>query len=234
MAKRSRKTSIPLAASSSNTIRSIDKFKISDLDTILSSSIGSSTYAIVEDGNSSYKINLAGIAADTLISHLELSIGSKLNDAVSYRTLSVLYNDGEDQYLASSIDLRDGMLSTVEYGTDNHVLSLIFNTEDKQSNIITVDLGTLVDIYSAGDGLVLSDSSFYVSCARGLSATTFGLSADIGSGLEFDDDGKVQISDLSSFARYPNVYPETWTFEVDNGSGGTQTVTKTIVLSGGQ
>ena len=93
-------------------------------------------------------------------------------------------NDGKDTYIAIYGDsgktrllskvnanefVTDGMLDSATYNANTHILTLTFNTAAGKS-AINVDLGTLVDTYTAGDGLYFSDEghhNFAIKIATG-------------------------------------------------------------------
>ena len=62
------------------------------------------------------------------------------------------------------------MLKSAAYDAKTHILTLTFNTDSEKPEPITVDLGTLVDTYTAGDGLYFSDAgnhNFAIKIATG-------------------------------------------------------------------
>lgn len=77
------------------------------------------------------------------------------------KTLSL--SDGTTTF--GSIDatafIMDGMIDSVTYDADAKSLIFVFNT-DSGKETISVDISDLVDIYTAGDGLILSDNEFSV------------------------------------------------------------------------
>ena len=93
-------------------------------------------------------------------------------------------NDGKDTYIAIYGDsgktrllskvnanefVTDGMLDSATYNANTHILTLTFNTAAGKS-AINVDLGTLVDTYTAGNGLYFSDEghhNFAIKIATG-------------------------------------------------------------------
>ena len=75
-------------------------------------------------------------------------------------TFIVIYGDSGKTKEISRVDaskfVKDGMLDSATYNAKTHILTLTFNTAAEKS-VIDVDLGTLVDTYTAGDGLYFSD-----------------------------------------------------------------------------
>ena len=75
-------------------------------------------------------------------------------------TFIVIYGDSGKTREISKVNanafVKDGMLDSATYNAKTHILTLTFNTAAEKS-VIDVDLGTLVDTYTAGDGLYFSD-----------------------------------------------------------------------------
>lgn len=88
-------------------------------------------------------------------------------------TFIVIYGDsGETQEISrvnANAFVKDGLLESATYNANTHILTLTFNT-DAGKSAIDVDLGTLVDTYTAGDGLYFSDEgnhNFAIKIATG-------------------------------------------------------------------
>ena len=66
----------------------------------------------------------------------------------------IVLTDGGDNTFGEKIDtsdfIKDGMLQDAKYNSDNHILTLTFNT-DSGKEAIPVDLSGLVDVYTADD-----------------------------------------------------------------------------------
>lgn len=90
--------------------------------------------------------------------------------------------DTEDASNLFTIDttdfVRDGMVSGVTYDATNKNLVITFNT-DSGKEAITVSLASLVDTYTAGDGITLAGNKF---------------SANLGNGLQFDSTNPKKIT----------------------------------------
>ena len=88
-------------------------------------------------------------------------------------TFIVIYGDSGETQEISRVNanefVKDGMLDSATYNAKTHILTLTFNTAAEKS-VIDVDLGTLVDTYTAGDGLYFSDEghhNFAIKIAAG-------------------------------------------------------------------
>ena len=88
-------------------------------------------------------------------------------------TFIVIYGDSGETKEISRVNanafVKDGLLESATYNAKTHILRLTFNT-DAEKTAIDVDLGTLVDTYTAGDGLYFSDEghhNFAIKIATG-------------------------------------------------------------------
>ena len=76
-------------------------------------------------------------------------------------TFIIIYGDSGKTKEISRVNanafVKDGMLDSATYNAKTHILTLTFNTAAGKAEPINVDLGTLVDTYTAGDGLYFSD-----------------------------------------------------------------------------
>ena len=79
-------------------------------------------------------------------------------------TFIIIYGDSGKTKEISRVNanafVKDGMLDSAAYNAKTHILTLTFNTAAEKS-VIDVDLGTLVDTYTAGDGLYFSDEGHH-------------------------------------------------------------------------
>ena len=89
-------------------------------------------------------------------------------------TFIVIYGDSgktkEISRVNASAFVKDGMLNSATYDAKTHILTLTFNTDSGKTDPINVDLGTLVDTYTAGNGLYFSDEghhNFAIKIATG-------------------------------------------------------------------
>lgn len=122
-------------------------------------------YTIIENNSCTYHVDMQSIYKDILSNRLSVSVGR--TDPKGPNKLSVWFKENNDTFdCLNSIDLQDGMLSTVEFNSTNNVLSLVFNTTKPSNNTISVNLNSLKDIYHNGYGLGLSnvngEQQFYI------------------------------------------------------------------------
>lgn len=89
-------------------------------------------------------------------------------------TFIVIYGDSDKTKEISKANanafVKDGLLESATYDASTHILTLTFNTDSGKTDPINVDLGTLVDTYTAGDGLYFSDEgnhNFAIKIATG-------------------------------------------------------------------
>ena len=89
-------------------------------------------------------------------------------------TFIVIYGDSGKTKEISRVNanafVTDGMLDSATYNANTHILTLTFNTDSGKTDPINVDLGTLVDTYTAGNGLYFSDEghhNFAIKIATG-------------------------------------------------------------------
>ena len=79
-------------------------------------------------------------------------------------TFIVIYGDSGKTKEISRVNanafVKDGLLESATHNANTHILTLTFNT-DAGKSAIDVDLGTLVDTYTAGDGLYFSDEGHH-------------------------------------------------------------------------
>ena len=139
-----------------------DKFLIKDLDPIDFPLDAQSSYTIVENEGTTYRVAVDDLYKDIIVNRL--SVGVSRQGQFGPNVLSITYCDEwGDPITTTSVQLQDGMLSTAKYNNSTHILSLYFNNTSPSPNPITVDLAELKDIYTAGNGLGLSSNQFYVS-----------------------------------------------------------------------
>lgn len=76
--------------------------------------------------------------------------------------LKLIGKDGTEIASISAADfIKDGMLESAKYDEKTHKITLTFNTDAGQQPI-ELDLTSLVDIYTAGDGLTVANNKFSV------------------------------------------------------------------------
>ena len=105
-------------------------------------------------------------AADTTlqgnIEALQSSTNTSLVARAEYSSSDkAIYLYSSDETILSTIDatdfIKDGMVSSVTYDSDTKSLTISFNT-DAGSEDITVDISDLVDTYTGGDGISITDN----------------------------------------------------------------------------
>lgn len=115
-------------------------------------------------------------------------------------TFIVIYGDSGKTQEISRVDaskfVKDGMLKSAAYDAKTHILTLTFNTDSEKPEPITVDLGTLVDTYTAGDGLYFSDEGHHNFAIKIANGSEEFLSVDA-NGLKISGIGKA-ISDAKT------------------------------------
>lgn len=137
-------------------IKNNNKFQISGLDQLQLGngegqipSYAKDDYFIAEHDGKAYSISPYDIAKDVLSNHLRFKVSR--NTPKGHNILSAIYcyDEGEQQAssLLTAVTLQDGILSDVQFDDDTHILSLYFNSIDPAAAMITVDMGSLVDIY---------------------------------------------------------------------------------------
>ena len=114
-------------------------------------------------------------------------------------TFIVIYGDSGETKEISRVNanefIKDGLLESATYNANTHILTLTFNT-DAGKSAITVDLGTLVDTYTAGNGLYFSDEGHHNFAIKIATGSEEFLSVDA-NGLKISGIGKA-ISDAKS------------------------------------
>ena len=114
-------------------------------------------------------------------------------------TFIVIYGDSGKTKEISRVNanafVKDGLLESATYNANTHILTLTFNT-DAGKSAIDVDLGTLVDTYTAGDGLYFSDAGNHTFAIKIATGSESFLSVDA-NGLKVSGIGKA-ISDAKT------------------------------------
>ena len=131
---------------------------------------GSQLYADLDSESSDEKIQeKINEALDELISQDLLHSfdeDGKLKNEITFEVVDdekgnpILHLKGKDSADVATLDMSqfvvDGMLDDVEFNSETHDLIFTFNT-DAGEKTITVDLTDLVDVYTAGNGVEVSD-----------------------------------------------------------------------------
>ena len=78
----------------------------------------------------------------------------------------IFYNsNGDTLFTIDATDfIKDGMISSITYDSDNAVLYLVFNT-DAGAEQIEIDLSSLIDIYTGGAGIDITDNVVSINLA---------------------------------------------------------------------
>lgn len=110
--------------------------------------------------------------------------------------------DADNLFTIDTTDfVKDGMVSSVTYDESTKKLIITFNTDAGKENI-EVDLSTLISVYTAGNGLSLSENSFSVKLVSSNSYLT--VSSD---GL------KVNINEIKSAVSHESTQARITTLE---------------------
>lgn len=93
-----------------------------------------------------------------------LGLELKNHDGVDYITLTGINGEMVAEMDATDL-LKDGMINNVELTTEGKkkYLVITFNTDAGQTKPIKLDVSELIDVYTAGDGLTLTDRKFAVN-----------------------------------------------------------------------
>ena len=106
------------------------------------------------------------ISLDSATHELSTTLGLVLknHDGVDYITLTGINGEMVAEMDATDL-LKDGMINNVELTTEGEkkYLVITFNTDAGQPKPIKLDVSELIDVYTAGDGLTLTDRKFSVN-----------------------------------------------------------------------
>ena len=93
-----------------------------------------------------------------------LGLELKNRDGVDYLTLTGINGEMVAEMDATDL-LKDGMINDVKLMTEGgkKYLVITFNTDAEQPKPIKLDVSELIDVYTAGDGLTLTDRKFSVN-----------------------------------------------------------------------
>ena len=93
-----------------------------------------------------------------------LGLVLKNHDGVDYITLTGVNGEMVAEMDATDL-LKDGMINNVELKTEGEkkYLVITFNTDAGKTKPIKLDVSELIDVYTAGDGLTLTDRKFAVN-----------------------------------------------------------------------
>lgn len=97
--------------------------------------------------------NVAGLA-----DKVYTSVFSKVDYVASDKNIYFYAASGDLLFTIDATDfIRDGMLDSVTYDKDNATLQFVFNT-DAGKEQIDVNISTLIDIYTGGDGITIENN----------------------------------------------------------------------------
>lgn len=145
--------------------------------------------------------------SDQIVQFVEASIRETSADVPDMSKLGLTYRSTEEEKKITlsydgrelgSVDasdfVKDGMISDVSYDEATHVLSILWNS-DGGSKVTEVNLSGLLDTYTAGEGLSLSNGEF--SLTANIPSNVSELSNDSGF-VTADETSRVFIDDRIS------------------------------------
>ena len=102
-----------------------------------------------------------GVATgDKVLGLSEKKLSSTLNlkyDSTAKKIQLLGINDAKIAEIDATDFIKDGMVNKVEFDPETKILTITFNT-DSGKEAITVDLSSLVDIYTAGNGIAIAEN----------------------------------------------------------------------------
>lgn len=155
----------------------------------LNTTVGEHTTAIGEIRQSIEGLAIKSVDADEKVLSADangilkttLALDSYQKDGKTFIKLTGIEGAVISEFDASSF-VKDGMIDTVSYDTDTKEMTITWNTEAGKQPVI-IPMSGLVDTYTAGNGLTLTDSEFAVKVNEDtnnkLTVTTNGLMVDI-------------------------------------------------------
>lgn len=115
-----------------------------------------------------------GVATgDKVLGLSEKKLSSTLNlkyDSVAKKIQLLGINDAKIAEIDATDFIKDGMVNKVEFDPETRILTITFNT-DSGKEAITVDLSSLVDTYTAGNGIAIDNN--VVSVKRDINSESF-------------------------------------------------------------
>lgn len=119
----------------------------------------------IEDLKNSKQSNIIVPSDDNMLSLDGSKLFSELHLTYSPED-RYIYLTGKNNQLIGKVPtvdfVKDGMLESATYNKDNRSLTLIFN-EAAGKKEITIELDSLVDVYTAGYGLILENGEFKIN-----------------------------------------------------------------------
>ena len=168
--------------------------------------------ALPEDKDTTYTAK----ADDKVLKLTGTEFSTELNLVYNNNRISLTGIDGEEiAGFDASVFVEDGVLQDVEYNADTHELTFTWNvvigTEGDKIIYKTdvVNIADLVDVYTAGNGLDLTDNKFSVKIAEGseafLSVDANGLKlSGVQSAIDAAKDAAIE--DAKKYAEASTVY----------------------------
>lgn len=143
-----------------------NKFLIDNLSQASLPIQSSDKFIVERSDHKTYKVGAYSLAGDELSNHLFFAVSR--SQAKGNNVLDILYADSRatsatTSVLLQQISLQDGILSTANFNSTTNVLSLFFNSTNPQNAVITVDLGSLHDVYKSGNGISIDDNTLSIN-----------------------------------------------------------------------
>ena len=196
--------------------------KVSGLETSHGEAISGLTTTVeghtTEIGN--IKSSISGLAVKSVKAD-EKVLAADSNGALS-TTIKLAYDsdnkkiqlkgisDAVIDELDATVFVKDGMLDKAEYDVTNKKIRLTWNTDASEKDIMEIPMESLVDTYTAGSGLVVTENKFSVKLDTNsnnkLTVSDNGLLVDISSdiaALESTMDSKIESA--FTWIEVPNV-----------------------------
>lgn len=106
-----------------------------------------------------------GVATgDKVLGLSEKKLSSTLNlkyDSTNKKIQLLGINDAKIAEIDATDFIKDGMVNNVEFDPETRILTITFNTDSGKQDI-TVDLSSLVDTYTAGNGIAIAGNAISV------------------------------------------------------------------------
>lgn len=114
------------------------------------------------------------------------------------------FNLPKEQATATNVDKALFSIDTTDFVKDSFVESVTFNSvtndlvitfvlADGSKDVVNVELDTLMNVYKAGNGIVLDGDTFKLSLGDGVKVEGGSLTLSLGNGLSFDTSGKLKV-----------------------------------------
>ena len=157
--------------------------------TNLGTTVGEHTTSIGEIKQTLNNLGVKSVAADEKVISADtngalkttLALDSYLKDGKTFIKLTGIEGAIISEFDASSF-VKDGMIDTVSYDPDTKEMTITWNTEAGKQPVV-IPMSGLVDTYTAGNGLALTDGEFAVKVNEDtnnkLTITENGLMVDI-------------------------------------------------------